>query len=61
MEFLRVADVGPGVSAGLGYGTRIEAADLAQDGFGKNAAHLDSASAALLEGSVVKVGVRIGV
>jgi hypothetical protein len=61
MKFFRVADIGPGVGADLGDGSRVEAPDLSEDGVGKDTAHLDGAGAALLEWSIIQIGVGIGV
>ena len=61
VQFVGVAHVGPGFRAHFGDGSGIKAADLGENGFGQHAAHFDSAGAALFEGSIIKIGVRIGV
>src|SRR5260370_1305402 len=61
VEFLSVADVWPSVITDACDGGGVEAANLGQNCFGKNAAHFDSAGAALFERGVIEERVRIGV
>ena len=61
VQLFRVAHVRPSFVTNFGNGLGVESANFSHYRFRQNAAHLDGAGAALLERSIIEIGVRIGV
>ena len=61
VQLIGVPHIRPSLIPDLGNRTGIELSHFFQHRLGQHAPHLDGASPTLLQGSVIQVGVRIGI